>query len=252
MLQKSFHEALASRQRYVTKSGHGAWVTSYFGVEAALDKTIPPPPIGTLHAMAFSVEEDPESTLDAHFHAASQFQVFYEGSGAMGRTPLDGLRVHYASAYTPYGPILAGQAGIKYLTLRNGWDPGPRFVQQHVEEARQHKDAWHQWTTDALSLLSADQLQQLGDESRLPVVTSDANGAAAWLYRLPPRRKVTGPNPRSSGGQYWVVIGGSIAGETPLPRLSCLFVAPTDDPLDATAGTDGLELLYLQFPRLPA
>jgi hypothetical protein len=72
----------------------------------------------------------------------------------------------------------------------------------------------------------------------------------AWRFRLAPGEAVTGPGPTRSRGQYWVVTDGSLthAGEA-LPKLSCAFVYPDDPAFQATAGSDGAEVIAMQFPH---
>ena len=67
------------------------------------------------------IEQDPNSILTPHFHAVDQFQVVVAGSGAFGKVPVRPMTVHYAGAYTPYGPITT-EDGIEYFVARNGVD----------------------------------------------------------------------------------------------------------------------------------
>ena len=61
---------------------------------------------------------------------------------------------------------------------------------------------------------------------------------------------MTGPDPASGGGQFWLVLAGSMLCDgVALPPLSCVFVSPGDAPFTAVAGTDGLLVLALQYPH---
>jgi hypothetical protein len=77
----------------------------------------------------------------------------------------------------------------------------------------------------------------------------DADGLAAWRYRLAPAAPIIGPAPDDGAGQYWLVLAGSLqyAGDT-LGRLSCAFVHPCDTAFAAAVGPDGADVLLMQFP----
>ena len=47
-----------------------------------------------------------------HFHHVDQFQVIVAGGGRLGTHGVEPLAVHYAGAYTAYGPIVAGAQGV--------------------------------------------------------------------------------------------------------------------------------------------
>jgi hypothetical protein len=83
-------------------------------------------------------------------------------------------------------------------------------------------------------------------------VLEGEHGLATWRYRLPPGASLTGPDPAESGGQFWLVVGGTLspAGSTFLGVNSTVFVAPDDGGLAVTAGPGGAEALCLQF-RVP-
>ena len=55
--------------------------------------------------------------------------------------------MHFAGAWSPYGPLAAGGDGLQYFTLRNGWDPGARYMEFPDNRAalralpRRHREA---------------------------------------------------------------------------------------------------------------
>jgi hypothetical protein len=106
--------AEATRKRYVTGDGLESSVVRYFGMTASANPA-EPPQIGSLYPVAFRVEQDPGTVSEPHFHQANQFQVFVEGDGFLGKTPVREVTVQYADAYTPYGPIVAGPHGVAYM-----------------------------------------------------------------------------------------------------------------------------------------
>jgi hypothetical protein len=93
-------------------------------------------------------------------------------------------------------------------------------------------------------------LRALARGETVALIERAADGMAAWLLRLGPGAMSPIPDPADGGGQYHVVIGGTLQrdGEA-MPALSCLYVTPDEAPYAAWAGDDGLELLILQFPK---
>jgi hypothetical protein len=57
-----------------------------------------------------------------------QFQVVVRGSGLIGKHEVAPLTVHFAAAYTGYGPTHAGEQGLDYLVFRLGVDAGAAYL----------------------------------------------------------------------------------------------------------------------------
>src|SRR5215813_2042018 len=53
----------------------------------------------------------------AHFHTAPQFQIVLEGSVSFPTHELTAPAVHYADAFSPYGPFVVGE-GFKIMVVR--------------------------------------------------------------------------------------------------------------------------------------
>lgn len=66
----------------------------------------------------FLVEQGADILLQPHFHRQNQFQLFVAGDGTIGSEPIRPITLHYAGAYTGYGPIKSGPGGLKYFTIR--------------------------------------------------------------------------------------------------------------------------------------
>src|SRR5919199_2365261 len=122
--------AAAATRRAIVANGVPAQLTTYLGTNFAMRGPDSPPPPGpeVVYPMAFLVEQSAGSTVQAHFHAANQFQVVIGGSGMLGRHAVAPISVHYVNAFSAYGPLRAGETGLHYFTLRNGYDPGARYV----------------------------------------------------------------------------------------------------------------------------
>jgi hypothetical protein len=162
--------------------------------------------------------------------------------------------VHYAGAFTAYGPIRASAEGITYFTLRNGWDPGARYMPGARAELRSRRRAPHREVTGAPQApASADELARLTAPICEAVIAPEADGLAAWRHRVPPGATLIGADPRQGRGQTWLVVAGAIVcGAETLGSRSCLFVHPDDDALRVSAGPHGAEVLCMQYPLLQA
>ena len=236
--------ARANRRRATAGDGMGFWHTLYLGTtrfNMAAGEADPPP--GAVFPMAFLVEQDPGEVANAHFHQADQFQVVVAGDGSLGTHEVRPVMVHFAGAFTAYGPIRAGAAGLTYFTLRNGFDPGARYMLRdenrealRAVRGRQHREA------------VAGPLDAAGGSEVL--LGPEADGMAAWRYCVAPGEAVLGPAPADGRGQHWLVIDGGVQRDgVALGPLSCAFVYPDEAPFAATAGPAGATLLAMQFPR---
>lgn len=248
-------EAARATRRPVNANGVPIHMTSFIGTNwASRTADAPPPPEpGSFYPMAFLVEQPPGSVVQSHFHAADQFQVVVAGGGHLGRHPVRPVTVHYTNAHTAYGPIAAGGEGLHYFTLRNGYDPGARYVAEAAAElkAMAGRKPW-QTTTEPVTPQPAitgparveEMLPPRGEGPALP-------GLGAWRHLLPAGAVLEGPAPAEGRGQFWLVVSGEVSGpDGALPPLSLVFVNPEDAALRVTAGEAGAELLVLQYPRL--
>lgn len=231
-----------NRRRGTAADGVTFWHTLYLGTTRYnMAPGTPDPDPSALSPMAFLVEQDPGSTAQSHYHQQDQFQLVVGGHGVMGTHEIRPLTVHFSGAYTAYGPIRASaDEGVHYFTLRNGFDPGARFMTMPENRValrsvpgRKHREAVNGPLADA--------------EVAIP---QEPDGMGAWRYRVGAGQKVVGPDPTTGRGQYWVVADGTMVCEgSALPRLSCSFVKPHEAPLEAVAGPDGLDVVVMQFPR---
>jgi hypothetical protein len=155
--------------------------------------------------------------------------------------------VQYAGAHSPYGPIVAGEGGVTYFTLRAAWDPGAKYMPQ----SRDRLQRGRQRQRLGPPVVPADPaaLRALAAPETVTLIPREADGMAAWLMRLGAGAQAAVPDPEDGGGQYHVVIGGTLVrGGEAMERLSCLFATPDEPPYSVKAGPHGLEMLVLQFP----
>jgi hypothetical protein len=226
----SAEDVRPARQR-ASSNGTGFWLTTYIGANRYSAGGNAPPPPGDVYPMAFLVEQDANAVVGAHYHQADQFQVIVGGSGRLGRHDVGTTDVHFAGAWSPYGPLSSGVAGLEYFTLRNGWDPGARYMEFPDNRA-------------ALRLLPRRHREAVGETAPA------ADGLSARRLRLGPGESVTGAEPSGGAGQFWLVLAGSMTCQgTVLPARSCVFVFPEEARFTAAPGPDGLDVLAMQFPR---
>ena len=238
-------QALKGRRVIKSKgTGEEHWRTDYIGTRSTGE--------GSASPQAFLIEMRAHETILPHFHEVDQFQVFVAGSGGLGRNDVPTLAVHYTDHHTGYGPINAGPRGYSYFTLRAKTDPGARYLHQPGYREALRPSRKRHATAPGLLLTTAPVLMQLDAVHTEALLTGlDAHdGLGAWLHRLGPGMALQGAEPSACGGQYWLVVNGSLVfhGERYTP-WSLLFVGAADAALDAVAGPEGLEVLQLQYAQ---
>jgi len=240
----SSETALKGRRTIKSRgTGEEHWRTDYLGKPG--DGSIKDEP------QAFLIEMQANETIMPHFHEVDQFQVFVSGSGSVGRSPHGILAVHYADHHTGYGPIVAGPQGYSYFTLRAQSDPGAHYLHKPgYREALKPSPRRH-GVADNIALSTEPVLMDrktLAVEKLLGELEGDGRGIE--LIRLGPGMRHTGPDPRATGGQYYLVVNGSLELDgASYPQWSAVFLAAADAPLAFSAGPKGLEALLLQFSR---
>jgi hypothetical protein len=201
---------------------------------------------------AFLIEMHADETIMPHFHEVDQFQVFVAGSGGMGREAAATLAVHYADHHTGYGPIVAGPLGYSYFTLRARSDPGAHYLHKPgYREALKPSRKRH--GVAAGIALSTEPVLMDRKEAKVESLFAELDGndgLGAAVMRLGPGMSRSGPDPRATGGQYYLVLNGNLElGAATYAAWSTVFVTPQDGPLAFKAGPRGLEVLLLSFPK---
>ena len=242
-------EAFARCHPFVTPDGVRGLVRTYIGTNRlALEArgggadAVPAGPMANL------VEQPPLSTVQPHFHGVHQFQVFVGGGGRIGVHEVAPVTVHYAGPHSPYGPIVAGPAGVQYLTLRPGWDPGAQWMPQSSPKLRSIPDRKQvAFTSGALQLCKDP--GTLKESASTEVMPAQAyGGAGAWLRRAGPGGSLHA-DAAGSQGQFWYVLTGGLQGEGgELGAGACIFIGADEPATEFRAGAGGVELLQLQFP----
>jgi rubredoxin len=232
----SYDEVKATRIERVTEDNKRACRTNY----------MVPPDEAAGRPQAFLAEMSAHRNLRTHYHANDQFQVFVSGDGHAGKHPIAPFQVHFARAYTPYGPIIAKDAGVGFLTLRTRKDGGAQFLPEKREQLVNLKERKPWQLTVPVNF----------PEARGPIAFEpmeglrDDRGLAAHALSMKPGAQASGPDPSRSNGQYIVVLGGSVmhAG-VEKKATTIIYVAPEEGPFRLHAGPQGLEAIALDFPH---
>jgi len=196
---------------------------------------------------ALLVEQSPNSTIPAHFHGIDQYQVVVRGSGMLGKHEVRPVCIHFAAAYTGYGPVNAEEDGIFYFTLRAQSEPGAFFFPEGRKHQKSGKRRNLTWDVDLAS--DKHSMAAFKGAAFEEICSLEDQGLAAWVLRLGPGETFTGPDPALGGGQYYVVMDGDLKyDDQNYEKWSCVFVESPEAALLLTAGEQGLEALVLQYP----
>lgn len=205
-----------------------------------------------LSPTVFLVEQFPGARLATHFHGQNQFQVFVAGSGTIGPHALGPVTVHYAGAYTGYGPIVAGAQGLSYFTIRSVFEQGAMVLPE--KRAMMRRGPKRQFHTAPIAPASGAELAGLRSALIDDVVSGQPDAVAVRRIRVPPGGQSVGLDPSLGWGQFSMVLAGSLvhAGAR-LARWESLFASPDETAPLLLAGPEGADILCLRpAPQDPA
>jgi hypothetical protein len=186
---------------------------------------------------------DPGSTIEPHFHDVDQYQVIVQGGGRLGLGQAAPVAFHYADAYTPYGPIVGGQEGISFFTIRaacaTGYFPMPES--RKLIPGKPGRNIAGQFDINK-SLPAANQ------STKEKLLEAKEDNALVVGLRLGPNANAQG-EPTNGGDQYYLVCTGSLvhAGKEVMP-MSMIRLERGEATLTLKAGAGGAEVLLLQLP----
>lgn len=196
---------------------------------------------------AYLVEQPPNSTTRPHFHQTNQFQLFVGGGGRLGKKRVDPLTVQYAGGDTPYGPIFAEEGGVAYFTLRQCWDSGAKYLPERRDLMTRGRQRQRIGVAGGALSEAAS-----GVKSEVLIPPED-DGLLVMRYVIPPTGSFTAPDGAAAGGQYHVVVDGSIERDTTtLGPLSVEWADPSEGEVTFNAGAAGAEVVLLRFPVVMA
>ena len=203
-----------------------------------------------LSPTVFLVEQPPDTQLHGHFHGENQFQVFVKGEGRMGTHAISPITVHYAGAYTGYGPLLSGPQGLAYFTIRAVFETGTMSASDPSKMVRGPK---RHCVSEPMPPAKAATLALRAEIETEELIALQPDGIAARILRLPPGGRASGFDPATGGGQFYLVLNGELLhGNAVLRHWESMFVSSDETAISISAGASGLEVLCLQMaPKDP-
>jgi hypothetical protein len=194
----------------------------------------------------FLIEQGPHSRLAAHFHRQNEFQVVVAGGGTFGAHQVQAITVHYAGAYTGYGPIVAGENGLSYFTIRAVFEQGA-FVLPHSRE-KMVRGPKRQMHSESFPASDAAALAARAGVETIELFPPQPDGVAATRLLLPPGGEATAPAGAGSCGQYIMTVAGSLLhGGREFGRWEPIFVSADEPALALRAGPGGADVLCLRL-----
>jgi rubredoxin len=196
---------------------------------------------------AFLAQYPPDDNSTAHYHVVDQFQILVRGKGEIGRHKVEPYYVHFARAYTPYGPLHAhADTGWTFMTLRARFDPGAQRLPGKLPKLKEIPDRkpW-QVTTQAVFPEVAT-----GAAFRDMAEVSDERGLFARAFTLAPGAVAQAPSPASGDGQYVVALEGSLMHDGAEKKgMAVIFLQPDEPAFEMKAGPEGCRGIILNFPK---
>ena len=198
-------------------------------------------------AQSYLIQQLPDVVNPLHFHTQNQFQVFIEGNGSFGKHTIEPYIVHYAGAYTGYGPIVAGSAGLHYLTLRSSRDPGAKFLPAQMDEFK--KGPKHHYTSPSIQPLEPGVLNSLQGHYFRWEHHDQATGLGVGELRLAPQQAYEINVPENSSGIFVVVIQGSlIENQQMITKNENVYISHEIGSYTTQSLQEGAQALILQVP----
>ena len=226
----------SNRAFFQRENGHAYWRSDYFES-----------PNGAICSpQAYLIEQPATIVNPTHFHIQNQFQLFTSGEGLIGRNQVTPLLIHYAGAYTGYGPIISGADTLNYITFRAIRDPGAKFL---PEAAHEFKKGPKRHITYSLSLMLPEQRKNLSRAEHDWIHPPETDGLAIGMLRLPLSTTSSLVHTAGSIGCFMVVMKGTIRfGDRQMSTYEHVFISSDIDEFEYSNGTEPAELLMLHFP----
>lgn len=201
-------------------------------------------------------EMSPGQNIRPHFHETNQFQVMAAGSATLGGEALPLIALHYGDHHTVFGDLTAGPEGMCLFTLCAQTDPGGIYLHQQGAKDLLKPSKRRSLLAKGIVLSPESVLQNRGAlalEDLFEKNTDTTDGLGAFMLRMGAGMKTTGSDPKRTGGQYYLVLNGSLhIGGASYPGWSAVYADPTEAPLELCAGPRGIEALVMNFPRIEA
>ena len=193
------------------------------------------------------IEQPSDFEFMPHFHRQNQFQVFVDGSGSLGRQTLAPVVVHYAGAFTGYGPLIAGPQGITYFTLRpvceSGFIPLAQRQEHMIAGPKRHAHS------ESIPVATLAEMQTWTRTHEEFVIALSKDGLGARLVNLPSQASFECTHPVGSQGQFIFVLQGSaLTAGYSLGVWEQMYVTQDEAMPQIIAGEQGVQFLCLSVP----
>jgi hypothetical protein len=198
---------------------------------------------------AFLVEVFPaQATAGAHFHDSNQFQIFYPAAGAYyKRHAIERPLLHYADAYSSYGPFGAREYPLAFYTLRQSAASLTAYMPRDRDRYGTIRKRGRNITAEVLISGPVESPEAIEVET---LIEAQDDGLAAYSVRGGPSATITLPSATRSGGQYLCVLSGLLVFQGKEYPARSLGWSPPDSCGGAVvAGESGVHALIMQFPR---
>ena len=161
-----------------------------------------------------------------------------------GKKAIGPMSVHFAGGHTPYGPILTQDEATHFFTFRAHWDSGGKPMPENRDRLAKVKRCYR---------LAAKYQQDGAAAPQAEVIPTEKSGLGTSIFQIKPDETMILDLPVAGGGQYALVLDGSIRHMgSRLETHSCVYRYPDEEALSVTGGTDGAVVLLLQFPQQEA
>jgi hypothetical protein len=177
-----------------------------------------------------------------HFHSVDQFQVFWRGD-RVGRHEIRPRTVHYADAYTSYGPIVDAGDGVTYMTVRARPDSGPKYM----PESRSQRPAG----AGGRQLTAQVDVHALDQDGAAWLLGPFDDGLGVRLVSLPADEQIP-PAQAVGDGTVHMLLEGILTGPGQIVSYGATTVvttAPGESASELRAAAQGAVLLSLSFPE---
>lgn len=165
---------------------------------------------GRSEPQAFVVRLGPQADgIRVHFHPVDQFQLVVQGSGQLGGHELRPGSLHYADAFTPYGPITPGPEGIGFFTIRTVTDAGANYMPESRSSLRASLASGASRDPQARRQFSFDLLEEASTANgQWREIIGEPDGLSVQVVHLGPSEEVETPSVGAHGAFLAIVAGG--------------------------------------------
>lgn len=188
---------------------------------------------------------NPSNPVPTHCHTVDQFQVMFGVAGARFRTKaIPPVLVHYADAYSVYGPITTDDQTLQFLTLRAV--EGAGILHMPADRDKIPRRGGRQVSATPPAIDSDHEASGVVVEY---VIGPEDDGLAAYLITAGAHADLTIDAASHARGQYVCVIDGDVQMDgSRFGPQSVGWHSGDDTSVRARAGAAGCRLIVMTFP----